>query len=102
MVFVGKRCYSGLFDILSASFHGHTRLDAKLQIEGAFWFLHHHNYCGSGKIQADLRSARGGADHQDWVTRTRSAVALWEKGLGAECLLHQGLQCDERRQQFYL
>ena len=31
--------------------------------------------CGSGKIQADLRSARGGADHQDWVARTRSAVA---------------------------
>ena len=58
--------------------------------------------CGSGKFQADLRSARGGADHQDWVARTRSAVALWEKGLGAECQLHQGLQCDERRQQFYL
>ena len=46
--------------------------------------------CGSGKFQADLRSARGGADHQDWVARTRSAVALWEKGLGAECLLHRG------------
>ena len=39
VVFVGKRCYSDLFDILSASFHGNTRLDAKLQIEGAFWFL---------------------------------------------------------------
>ena len=46
--------------------------------------------CGSGKFQAVLGSARGGADHQDWVTRTRSAVAPREKGLGAECLLHRG------------
>ena len=52
VVFVGKRCYSGLFDILSASFHGNTRLDAKLQIEGAFWFLHHHNYPFLSDIEA--------------------------------------------------
>ena len=38
-VSVEKRMQSGLFNILSASFHGNTRLDAKLQIEGAFWFL---------------------------------------------------------------
>ena len=32
--------------------------------------------CGSGEFQAVSGSARGGADHQDWVARTRSAVAL--------------------------
>ena len=52
MAFVEKRMQSGFFDILSATFHGNTRLDANLQIEGAFWFLHHHNYPFLSDIEA--------------------------------------------------
>ena len=52
VVFVEKRMQSGFFDILSATFHGNTRLDANSQIEGAFWFLHHHNYPFLSDIEA--------------------------------------------------
>ena len=42
-----------LFDILWPTFDGNTRRDANLQIEGAFWFIHHNNYpVGLSDIEA--------------------------------------------------